>query len=53
MINISSGSKNFMYYLTTDRLKDLKNNAIQGGNRECIIFVKSQYPEVFNSFKDF
>ena len=30
----------------------LKNNAIRGNNQECIIFVKFQYPEVFNSFKD-
>ena len=37
----------------TDGLKFLKNNAIQGNSWECIIFVKCQYPEVFNSFKDF
>ena len=30
-----------------------KNSAIQGDSEECIIFVKFQYPEVFNSFKDF
>ena len=28
-------------------LKFLKNNAIWGDSRECIIFVKFQYPEVF------
>ena len=39
--------------LNTDGLKFLKNHAIQGDSREYIIFVKFQYPEVFNSFKDF
>ena len=25
---------------------------LEGNSRACIIFVKFQYPEVFNSFKD-
>ena len=37
----------------TDGLKFLKNNAIRGDSPECIIFVKFEYQEMFNSFKDF
>ena len=39
----------FKQQLNTDGLKFLKNNAIPGDSRECIIFVKFQYPQVFNS----
>ena len=34
-------------------LKFLKNNAVRANSRECIIFVKRQYPEVFTYFKHF
>ena len=39
--------------LNTDGLEFLKNSAIWGDSQECIIFVKFQYPQVLNSFKDF
>ena len=45
--------ESFQWQLNSNGLTFLKNKAIQGYSRECIIFVKIQYLEMINSFKDF